>query len=278
MTSKNIAFNFNPGFSSSRNALGRQLAIEYYDCTVDKLIDTDHLERVFVEAAKESGATVIGSSFHAFSPHGVSGVVIIAESHFTVHTWPEHRYAAVDIFTCGDSIDFQKAARFLKKSLMAKEIRISSDMKRGFFKQDRFSPEQREQEKSDENPALQVIHEGTDDPWGMLSSIDIYHCDPGLIRDEDAIREFVNGLCDLIEMKKYGECQIVHFGEDARIAGFSVTQLIETSLISGHFANASNTAYLDIFSCRPYEPGGVAEYGMTYFKGSHYNLQVALRQ
>jgi len=51
-------------------------------------------------AAKESGATILGESFHQFSPQGVSGVIIIAESHLTVHTWPEHGYAGADIFTC----------------------------------------------------------------------------------------------------------------------------------------------------------------------------------
>ena len=85
-------------------------------------------------------------------------------------------------------------------------------------------------------------------------------------------------LCELIKMNRYGDCQIVHFGEDEQVAGFSMTQLIETSLISGHFANATNAVYLDVFSCKFYEPREVAEFAMSYFKGSNYKMQIGLRQ
>jgi S-adenosylmethionine decarboxylase len=79
-------------------------------------------------------------------------------------------------------------------------------------------------------------------------------------------------------MKRFGKCQVVHFGEDEKVAGFSMTQFIETSLISGHFANASNSVYLDVFSCKFYEPREVAEFATAFFKGDHYKLQIALRQ
>jgi S-adenosylmethionine decarboxylase len=114
--------------------------------------------------------------------------------------------------------------------------------------------------------------------WGILSSIDIHHCDPALIRDEAAIKDFVVQLCDLIEMKRYGDTVVVHFGEDERVAGFSMTQLIETSLISAHFANQTNNVYLDIFSCKYYEPEIAAEFSKKFFKGEDYNLNVALRK
>ena len=114
--------------------------------------------------------------------------------------------------------------------------------------------------------------------WGILSSIDIHCCDPNLIRDEAAIKDFVQQLCDLIKMKRYGDTVVVHFGEDERVAGFSMTQLIETSLISAHFANQTNNVYLDIFSCKYYEPEVAAEFAKTYFKGEDYNLNVALRK
>lgn len=81
------------------------------------------------------------------------------------------------------------------------------------------------------------------------------------------IREYVHQLCELIDMKRFGECQVVHFGEDEKVAGFSMVQLIETSLISGHFANATNSAYLDIFSCKSYDPAVVAEFTKNFFKG-----------
>ena len=114
--------------------------------------------------------------------------------------------------------------------------------------------------------------------WGIQSSLDIHHCDPGLIRDADAIKEFVIQLCELIEMKRFGDPVIVHFGEDERVAGFSMTQLIETSLISAHFANQTNNVYLDIFSCKYYEPETAVQFAKNYFKGTDYNLNVILRK
>ncbi len=78
-------------------------------------------------------------------------------------------------------------------------------------------------------------------------------------------------------MKAFGTTQVVYFGEDPRVAGYSMTQLIETSLISGHFANLTNTAYLDIFSCKKYDPEQVAEFAKKYFEAAHYNLQVSYR-
>jgi S-adenosylmethionine/arginine decarboxylase-like enzyme len=113
--------------------------------------------------------------------------------------------------------------------------------------------------------------------WGIASSVDIYNCDPQTIRDADAIKRFVVELCDLIEMKRFGETQVVHFGEDERVAGYSMVQLIETSLISGHFANLTNAVYLDVFSCKPYLPEQVQGFAQQYFGGSHSNLNVSLR-
>ena len=98
-----------------------------------------------------------------------------------------------------------------------------------------------------QEPVIQTV-------WGIASSIDIYECDPDHIRSADYIRQFVVDLCELIEMKRFGETQVVHFGEDEKVAGYSMVQLIETSLISAHFANLTNTTYLDVFSCKPYDP------------------------
>lgn len=103
--------------------------------------------------------------------------------------------------------------------------------------------------------------------WGLSCSVDVKNCNPLIIRNAELIRDYVIKLCDLIEMKRFGDCQVVHFGEDEKVAGFSMVQLIETSLISGHFANATNSAYIDIFSCKCYDPAIVAEFTKDYFKG-----------
>lgn len=130
--------------------------------------------------------------------------------------------------------------------------------------------------------------QGADDPirreyekrgaWGLLSSIDLHDCDPALIRDADAIQKFVYELCELIGMKRFGECHVVHFGEEERVAGYSMFQLIETSCISAHFANATNTTYLDIFSCKYYDPKVAAEFAKQFFKARDYTLTHTFRK
>jgi S-adenosylmethionine decarboxylase len=114
--------------------------------------------------------------------------------------------------------------------------------------------------------------------WGVSSSIDLYECDLSLMQNADSIGEFVRILCDRIKMRRYGETQVVFFGDDPRVQGFSMTQLIETSLISAHFADASRAIYLDVFSCAPYNPQDVAEFALAYFHAVRYHLNVVQRK
>jgi S-adenosylmethionine decarboxylase proenzyme len=111
-------------------ALGRHVLTEFYGCDNAILNDVD-LIRTYMERATEiAGATIVQSVFHLFNPHGVSGVVVIAESHLAIHTWPEYGYAAIDLFTCGDEVDPWKAYLFLKDSLRAAHV-STMEMKRG---------------------------------------------------------------------------------------------------------------------------------------------------
>jgi len=114
--------------------------------------------------------------------------------------------------------------------------------------------------------------------WGVSSAIDLYDCDLSLMQNADAIREFVVTLCDRIKMRRYGETQVVFFGDEPRVQGFSMTQLIETSLISAHFADASRAIYLDVFSCAPYDPQDTAKFAADYFKASRYQVNVVHRR
>ena len=113
-------------------SLGNHLLIELYDCSRDVINDVGKVEEIMPEAVRISGATIVQSIFHKFNPHGVSGVVVIAESHFSIHTWPEYGYCAVDIFTCGESIDTRKALQYLRKRLGAKSISVF-EAKRGML-------------------------------------------------------------------------------------------------------------------------------------------------
>ena len=114
------------------NALGRHLLVELQDCDREVLDDLGFLRKVVLEAAIACGAVVLGDSFHRFSPQGVSGVVIIAESHLSIHTWPEYGYAAVDIFTCGDYVQPRKAAEVLIEKLGSKNPSLT-EIQRGIL-------------------------------------------------------------------------------------------------------------------------------------------------
>jgi len=112
------------------NALGTHLLIEFYDCDKKALNDERFIEKLFIKAAQEAKATVVEQVFHKFSPHGVSGVVVISESHLAVHTWPEYGYAAVDVFTCGTEIDPWIAQQVIREGLKS-ENSTAMEMKRG---------------------------------------------------------------------------------------------------------------------------------------------------
>jgi S-adenosylmethionine decarboxylase proenzyme len=112
--------------------LGIQILIELKDCNVEKLNDIEFIRETMEEAARRTGSTIITSSFRYFDPHGISGLVMIAESHLSIHTWPEYGYAAADIFTCGTRVDPRKAVDFLGEKLEARSY-ISQEIKRGIL-------------------------------------------------------------------------------------------------------------------------------------------------
>mgnify|MGYP001562557163 FL=1 len=114
-------------------ALGTHLLVELKDCSNSKLLnDLKKVEETLVLAAKEAKATIIETCFHKFSPFGISGVVVIAESHLTIHTWPEYGFAAVDIFTCGDTLQPEVAASYLIGKFKSRNPSIV-EMKRGII-------------------------------------------------------------------------------------------------------------------------------------------------
>jgi len=106
--------------------LGKQTMLELYGCKTAYLNDVEYIEKIMLEAAQKAKATIIQQFFHQFSPHGISGTVVIAESHINIHTWPEYNFAAIDIFTCSEDMDALKACAYLKLALEAKDELISS--------------------------------------------------------------------------------------------------------------------------------------------------------
>ncbi|MDP2665474.1 MAG: S-adenosylmethionine decarboxylase [bacterium] len=114
--------------------------------------------------------------------------------------------------------------------------------------------------------------------WGLAAGIDLHGCNPETIRDAEKIKQFVVELCEKIDMKRFGECTVVNFGEEERVAGFSMSQFIETSMVSGHFANQTNTVYLDVFSCKYYNPYIAADFAKEFFGAKDYELHYTLRK
>lgn len=110
-------------------ALGHHLLVEFSGCDAAALSDLARVSSAMLQAAEASGATIVTHSFHHFSPHGVSGAVIIAESHLAIHTWPEHGFAAVDFFSCG-GVDMERGMALLKAAFEAQgETRL--ELERG---------------------------------------------------------------------------------------------------------------------------------------------------
>jgi spermidine synthase len=141
------------------NALGRHILVEFSGCSPEILDDVSVIESAMVEAAQKAGATVIQSTFHHFSPFGVSGVVVIQESHLAIHTWPEYQYAAVDLFTCGGSVDPWVSFDHLKTAFKASN-HSSLEMYRGSLPtlkriDYRLKSERKQMEKKLQQPKFQ---------------------------------------------------------------------------------------------------------------------------
>src|SRR3989344_8095571 len=111
-------------------ALGRHLLVELHRCPADPLKKVDFVRDTMLNAARACRATIVDSSFHEFSPFGVSGVVILAESHISIHTWPEYKYAAVDIFICGGVIKPEEAVDYIVTRFRCKRP-STIELKRG---------------------------------------------------------------------------------------------------------------------------------------------------
>ena len=113
-------------------ALGRHVLAEFYGCPMEILNSIAKIEKLMVNAALEAGAEVREVVFHKFSPQGVSGVVVISESHLAIHTWPEYGYAAIDVFTCGFSVDPWACCNYLKYHMDADKM-TAAEFKRGLL-------------------------------------------------------------------------------------------------------------------------------------------------
>jgi S-adenosylmethionine decarboxylase len=113
------------------DTLGKHLLVEYHGCDISVLSSVARVEAMMRGAAEAAGATIVTSTFHRFSPQGVSGVVVVEESHLSIHTWPEYGYAAVDVYTCGDCKPL-RAHEFMRTELGAERAEVMN-VRRGMY-------------------------------------------------------------------------------------------------------------------------------------------------
>ena len=256
----------------SQMVLGRQIAIEYYNCRRDILDSASAMEQVFMKAAQESGATIISSHFHQFLPQGVSGVVIISESHFAVHAWPEHDYAAVDIFTCGESINFDVAIRSLQDGLGANRLVVANVAGRGLVDQGN-------------EYALELVNERNAKytfSWrdafarcgsnGLALSVEIYSC-------AFAWQEIENIMSTLAVMlpqhNMYPRGDFQCYQEDEK--HFSLRQNLRMGYLAGEFDCVDGQLSLMVANWNFFEPRELAEMFLKLFQGRNYRMQVIVR-
>lgn len=112
--------------------------------------------------------------------------------------------------------------------------------------------------------------------WGLELQLDL-DADPKTIRSEKELKRYVKELCNLIGVKRFGETTIVRFGKEKRVCGYSLVQLIETSLVSGHFAEETNRAYINIFSCKPFDINRALSFTSKFFKATDCQGKVSYR-
>lgn len=255
-------------------ALGRQMTVEFYDCDPAKLADASLMEKVFLDSAHGSGATVIDSRFHQFEPQGVSGVIVISESHFAVHAWPEHEYAAVDLFTCGDGVDFYKAIEVIAEGISSRQWIVSSLVNRGIVSHNGFErmvPVVEQQHCRSFQLSWKKRCEETG-ARAISSAMDICNCTMDLASQE-SFRNFVRDFLQLSALVPCGPLTVTPEQE----GWFNFVQLLENGCLSGSVAAAPRTVYLDLFVKGFTDPRKVAETAVKLLGGAYYRMQPQVR-
>ena len=259
-------------------ALGRQMTVEFYDCSAEILADVRRMEEIFLEAANVSGAHVVNSTFHSFAPQGVSGVLVISESHFAVHAWPEHDYAAVDLFTCGDGVDFDLAVRTLADGMKSGQWIISSMVNRGILHEsgqlERLVPVV----ENHENRGMQLSWKerfAHSNARAISCCIDLYQCTGIDFISEKQWQEFADALAFELDFAsaKDGKWLFDCRGEDAEFF-----RTFNRGRVSGFFAVEKQSVYLNIFTDGFFDPRTIAEFAMEKLHGTYYRMQVQIRQ
>lgn len=108
----------------NNNPLGMHYILDFYDCNSKYLTSVLYIRKIMQLCSQVGKFKVVKSCFHQFKPHGVSGVMVLKESHFSIHTWPEYKYAAVDIFLCDTKVSVDRVVEYLCSKLETKNCKI----------------------------------------------------------------------------------------------------------------------------------------------------------
>ena len=262
-----LSFFFIAASADVAQPCGTHLLVEFWGC---KTIDTaQEIGDILRAASVKANSSLLKLSVHKFEPQGVTGLALLAESHISLHTWPEKQYIAIDVFTCGNHTKPYKAVRYLREVFQPERVEIK-EVKRG----SNLATKKVKELMFERDTNLRRDEK----EFGYELVLNLYDCDPETIRSGKRLVQFVTELCDLIKMKRFGEPFLERFALDSEIAaGYSVAQMIETSLISGHFSEYWNSAYINIFSCKAYDAELAIEFTKKFFGAQRVSSKLLIR-
>ena len=237
--------------------LGKHIIAEFWG---GKIIEDDQLlEDLLLTAVKEANCIPVNTIKKKFEPQGVTILVLLTESHASIHTWPEFNYMAIDIFSCGTNALPIKAIFYLQKEIQPMRIEV------------------KECNRGEWHPAHLPSKSTPNEMFGQELTLDLKECDPDLIRSKEVIQVYIDQLCSLIDMEKYGEPFIERFALNTPSAGYSFAQMITTSLVSGHLTEKDNSAYINIFSCKSFDCEDAIAFTKRFFGAQSINFCDTIR-
>lgn len=222
-------------------SLGRHLTLDAVGCDSARLRSAAAVEDALHRMAEAADATVLACHLHPYAPQGMSGVLIIAESHVTLHTWPEHGFAAADVFTCGGPLPTDRVASALREALAASRVVVTGDFARGT-------------ETLHEEPAPDWEEQLTDGRASALTAcIDLHGCTGGPDRLASLVTPFRG--------RSQARGEVRHWEHASLWARFD-----------------GSDAHLDVTSARWFDARALAESALAHLGGSHYHLHLVLRR
>ena len=233
---------------------GQHILASFFNNEHKESMCDENIIDLIAQKVKDNGLNILRITKNSFGPDmGYTDMIVLAESHISIHTWPELDRVDLDLFTCNVTNDNRQATQNVYDEIKT------------IFKPGRVS----------ENYVIR----GQDGPyWGFHLALNLKSCNSTKIRSKEYIEQFTKDLCDFIDMKRFGEPVVVNFGEAEEVSGYSMFQLIETSNIAAHFVEQTNDVYLDIFSCKPYNVNNTIQFCKEQFEAIDFNHVYLQRQ